>query len=318
MYKKTFILTPELLYNSPNLNKYIKNLLSIIDKDRSAYNYIQYLNKALEMINNIHKKKKLFGKLTGATEDRCIEAIAELSYMWLWKHLGWNFEFEPNIETKTPDFKVTTDENNCFIAEVTILRSNHPHRETIISYDDGKIIIKDKNTGEILEKPPSAPQPIEQYKKIIYEIDQKYKKYLPVIKNKLPFIICFYLPDTKSEFYINDFQIERALFGEQTMVINKNDIENSEYGLYPKKNKGQYGNDIYTGIFCFEEYSDVTAILFINNEYYNNKYSFGLKIYLNPFGVWHNASGNPFTKKGLLVNDVDAIHFEKRNIVDIY
>lgn len=321
MNKSNYILCPKLLSQGKSVNDYTKHLLIAMDEDSSVCNYVHHLYKSLRMIGAVKKQKEMCKRLVGEDEHRCIEAIAELTYLSLWKYCNWDFKFEPNIGSKTPDFKVFTDKTSCFIAEVTTIHSNHPHLETISSCVNGKIIFKDKNTGKILKKLPPATQTIEQHNKIIYEIDQKYKKYRPIIENKLPFVICFFLPNYKSEFYINDFQIKTALFGEHMIIINKNNIEKTEYEQYPSKQKGQYDNEIYTGIFCFERYSDLTAILFINIEgYYNDKYSICLKIYLNPYGIWHNVSCNPFTKKGLSVSYVDKsdyIQFGEPNIINI-
>jgi len=237
--------------------------------------------------------------------------------MSFWKYCGWSFEFESKVESKTPDFKVKIDNDNCFIAEVTTLGSNYPQLETITRIENGNIISIDKQTGKKLEKLPIAV-PIEQYKKIIYEVDQKYNRYQSIIKkHNVPFVMCFYIPDFKTKSYFSNSQIETALFGEQTIVIMKNKAEDLEYTLSPNKFKNEYGKDNYTGIFCFEEYSNITAILFIDNEFINNKNCFCVKIYLNPLGYWKNINYDPFTKKGLLVNYVDEngyIQLKKLNI----
>lgn len=318
MHQGKYFLNSEVLRN--DTNEYIKRLLYNMDCDSSAYNYIQYLNEILCMNKNI--KKKLFNQLIGSDDNQCIAAIAELTFISLWKYLGMSFEFEPDINNHKPDFKITIDDDCFFIAEVTMLRSNHPHFDTmIIKYgDDIKII--NQNTGEILDKLPPAAQPIEQHNKIIYEVDQKLTKYQHLISdNRLPFVICFYLPDFKDEFYISKFQIEKALFGEHTIIIKKNDPKYKEYYMRPYEFKGDYGIDYYTGIFCFEKYSNLTAVLFMNNEYINNKNCFCLRIYLNPLGYWNSGNDNPFTKKGLSVNYVDEqgnILIKEPNILSFY
>ncbi len=312
-----------------------RNLFSLMKKDGPVKEYAAYLN---EQISSLKPKmqKDAFGKIVGSSNSQFIECIAELTAMSLWKHFKWDYEKDSKINGKTPDFKVTIDSNNSFIAEVTILRSNHPHREILIKRErrnifdliksvfaknpiKQKLIIQNQITGEILKKLPPATQPIEQSNRVNVEINQKFHKYNGIIKTlDMPFIICFYQPKFKDYFYIDDFQINNALYGNK-----KINFSTGETFHYPEISRDSFGNPISEGIFCFKEYSNLTAIVFIIKQFSieKQKYIFLVSIYSNPLGKWGRIENNPLNQFGLKINSIDEndnIIFAEPNTIELY
>lgn len=328
-------LTHKLLKEYPQIGSELKKLLSLIRKSKPIKDYISFLNDQLKALKT-KQQKDTFAKITSSSNSQFIECIAELTILSLWRYLKLNFEKDFKINGKTPDFIVTIDENNSFIAEVTTLRSNHPHREIIIKRKKRNLlefvksifsikpikptlIIQDQSTDEILDKLPPSTQSIEQSHRINIEIKQKYNIYSTILKkpNK-PFVICFYQPDFNAQFFIDEFQIKNALYGTAKMNFNTGEVIHE-----PELKKDKFSNFIYEGLFCFSEYSHLSAVIFITKQFSveKQKYYFSISIYSNPLGEWAYLNNNPFSKLGFAVNSIDAnenILLVEPNHIELY
>lgn len=277
------------------MSKTARNWISRIPECKWLQDYFSELNKGLNCLKR-KQRKDIIRRLVSQRDGEYHEAIAELAYILLWNHLGWPFEKDLCINGKTPDFKVSLG-NTFFICDATIVRHNHPHEPKIIEARE------DLTT-------PLPPATIEQSHRFLMKIKEKFEKY-----GNFPLVIGFYQGKSEDEFYLDDFQLRNALFGEERInfgtweVYHQAKIINTEHG------------ELKVGVFTFDEYRPLSAVIVCTQESYpisderlqtpKPHYKFSFSIYPNPLGEWADKRMNPFPPEGLSVDGLIDIQLNK-------
>lgn len=297
---------PQLIDQFPDMSETARKLISLIPQCKWVENYFSYLNENLRCLKS-KQRDDIIRRLVSTEDEKYHEAIAELAYISLWKHLSWSFEKDPNIGGQTPDFKVS-GENFGFFCDVAVVRHNNPHEHVII----------EKKEDLATPLPPCTdPIPIEQSHRFLMKIEEKFRKYQQIcISCNTPLVIAFFLYDSADQFYLDDFQLARALYGEQTI----NFTTGEEYHQ-PKIMRTEHGES-KVGILTFDEYKPLSAIIVCKQEFYRTsnelqlnpepryplKCTFTFSVYPNPFGEWTDERKNPFPKEEFSVNGLVDIH----------
>lgn len=318
------LINPKLITHYPNMSDTARNWIARISECEWVEDYFNFLNRQLLSLKG-SQRNEILTRIVSPNDTQYHEAIAELIYVAFWNHLKWPFEKDPKINGKTPDFKVNFDKkcNQSFLSEVTVVRHKHPRSNIVFDVQsgsiksikiDGKII--DKNTQGL----PPETTPIEQAHRFLMKIKEKFDKYSEILHNNL-FIICFFIHNRMDDFYLDDFQINNALFGD--LVVN---FDNGERWHQPSIQTTQHNQEVERGIFPFEKYKLLTAVIICSQSFYSTsktklkvprphypqKAKFGFSIYANPLGKWANKEKNPFSLSGLPVNgviDIDKLKF---------
>lgn len=290
------LITSQLIAQFPNMSKTAHNWISCTPECKWAQDYFSYLNKQLSCLKR-KQQDRMIRKLVSPRDGEYYEAIAEIAYIALWNHLGWPFKKDPSIGGKTPDFKVTYDENSNFIFDVTVVRHNHPHKPIII------------------EKKSLCTDPIEQSHRFLMKIEERFRKYQQIcISCNTPLVIAFFLYASEDQFYLDDFQLERALYGEQTINVTTRETYHQ-----PKIMRTKHGES-KVGILTFDEYKPLSAIIVCSLEFcrasnklqqspkphYPLKAKLTFGIYHNPFGEWANKKKSPFPSKRSIKGLIDV------------
>ena len=246
----------------------------------------------------------------------------------MWDSVKWRFEKDPKINGKTPDFRVSYggDSKYSFLCDVTVVRHDHPHNDLVFDGKTGKMTMD----GKPIEKLPPATQPIDQSHRFLMRINEKLDKYRQIltIEDK-PFVICFFQYKFEDFFYMDNFQIMNALFGDLTVSFRT-----GEFWPQPSIDITQHDQKVKRGIFGFEEYSHIGAVIVCKQEFfptsdrmlekpkphYPQKAKFSFDIYVNPLGKW-TYDDNPFSFVGFPVNglmDVDTLKFCEPKTIEFY
>lgn len=319
------LISDKLISQYPNMNHPARNLISAISKSPSVVAYIAWLNGQLTYL--VPKQRiELLKRIVSQHANSYHEAIAELVFIALWRKLGWPFEKDPEIYGKKPDFKVFYEkgDNSFFISEITVIRHNHPYKEIEINGDFAEINNeKDKN------KFPTITQPITQSHRVLMRIGEKFEKYKNILKGN-PFVLCIYIPGHPDTFFISDFQIRNALFGEKTINFTTGECSHK-----CKSMETEHKQNVEIGVFGFEKYNELNSIIVCKELYPQVTYTNGdnkeisdfwkltpsFDIYANPLGLWANKQNNPFLAKDFPINGVtneDILKFYDPKIINFY
>ena len=123
-------------------------------------------------------------------------------------------------------------------------------------------------------------------------------------------MICLFVYGNDNLFYLDDSQVRKALFGDL-----KFNFGTDELWYEPGSEPTAHGSSD-KGIFGFDQYKVIAAILVCTEEFYQPrsggptepasvhswKVSFGFHIYCNPLSVWATEEKNPFSKAGLSID----------------
>ena len=154
------------------------------------------LNEALGRLT-IKEQNKIIGRLVSSKDETYYEAIAEIVYILLWQHLSWDFDKDPLINKKSPDFRVISDKTSCssFLCDVTVVRHNHPHETKVI-----------ETTKDFHTPLPLVTVPIEQLQRFLMKIREKFEKYKEIsISRNCPLVIAFFIQDFENAFFLIGF-----------------------------------------------------------------------------------------------------------------
>lgn len=305
-----------------------RNRISCIPECKWVEEYFAFLNKQIQSLSE-KQKRDIISRIVSSDDNQYHEAIAELVYIAFWNKLNWSFEKDPEINGKTPDFKVCFDKehNRSFLCDVTVVRHNHPHQDQRIDFDEKTGITTITVDGKVVDELPLITEPIDQAHRFLMRIKEKFENYRNIL-NDIPFVICFY--QFEDTFYLNDFQITNALFGDLKL-----DFKTGESWHQPSIQTTKHNQNVKRGIFGFEEYKPLMAIITCEQEFYQTsntiidkpkphypqkaKFSFG--IYANLLGEWANKDNNPFSLLGFPVNgliDVDKLQFCAPKEIEFY
>ena len=309
MKARNDIITPELIKQYPNMNRTLRNWILWIPECEWVRDYFRGLDEGLGLLE-VRELGEIINRLASEKEGEYHEAIAEIAYILLWKHLGWSFKKDPRINGKTPDFVVIPDGSKdlSFICDSTVVRHNHPHETTLIE------------TLEDLKKPlPLETAPIQQEGRFLMKIKEKFEKYKQIsIDTNAPLVIGCFLEKVEDSLFLDDFQVENALFGYETV-----NFTTGEFYHMPKIIDTEHGK-AKVGIFAFDEYKPQTAIIVCGQESYRTsheklqhpkphyplKAKLSFDIYINPLGVWADEKKNPFPAEGHSVDGLIDIQFK--------
>jgi len=315
------LITSRLIIKYPTMSSTARNWISCIPECKWVENYFNWLNEQILHIN-LKQREQLIKRLVDQDDNKFYEAIAELVYIAFWNYLKLSFRKDPKIKDYTPDFEVFLDRKLklSFLSDVTVVRHNHPHEKIVIN---GESI--DKNTVKL--KPVTAP--IQQSHRILMKIVEKFKKYYKILNN-YHFVICLYKIGFENVFYLDDFQIRSALFGDLKLSF-----KNGESWYEPSIQTTVHNQQVCKGIFGFEEYKPLTAVITCDHEFYATsntmlekpkphyprKARFSFSIYLNPLGEWSKGTDDPFSTSDIQVNrliDENKLSFCDPKVIDFY
>lgn len=294
-----YLIHPKLVRQYPSMNATARKLISGIPEGGWAKDYVHFLNTQLGRLTR-KQRKGMINRIASTTDAAYYEAVAELVYLAFWDHLRWPFEKDPMLGEQTPDFKVSFSKQqpNCFFCDVTVARHNHPEKP---------VVLKSETLNDIPELPP-AKQPIQQAHRLLMKIQEKFNKYKCTLKDQ-PFAICFFNYGHEDLFYLGDFQIRNALFGDLKL-----DFRSGRTWYEPSIQTTTHGkSDV--GVFGFDEYKSVAAVVVCREEFYQVsdtlpsesvsqqswKVKFGFSVYSNPLGAWAVKEDNPFSRAGFPV-----------------
>ena len=185
--------------------------------------------------------------------------------------------------------------------------------------------------GKPIDKLPPATNKINQSHRPLMRINEKLNKYRHILTvEDRPFVICFFQYGF-DRFYLDDFQIRNALFGDLTINFGT-----GEFWHQPSIGTTQHNPKVYRGIFEFKEYSHLAAVIVCKQEFYRTsnimlekpkphypqKAKFSFAIYANPLGKWARRDNNPFSLLGFPVNglggDENTLEFCAPKEVEFY
>ena len=322
------LISAKLTTQYPAMSATAKNWISGISECKWIEEYFCWLNNQLIHLRP-KQRKQIIERLVSEHDTKYHESIAEIVYIAFWNYVNWSFDKDPKINGKTPDFRVFYGEDNkySFLCDVTVVRHNQPHHDLVI---DGKRGIMTMD-GKPIDELPVATQPINQSHRFLMRIKEKLDKYRQIltIEDK-PFVICFFQYKFEDILYLDDFQIRNALFGDLTV-----NFRTGEFWHQPSIDITQHDQKVNRGIFGFEEYSHVAAVIVCKQEFhptsnimlerpkphYPQKAKFSFAIYSNPLGKWTHRDDNPFSLLGLPVNglkDVDTLEFCDQKEIEFY
>ena len=293
------LIHPKLIEQYPSMNHTARSLIVRIPEGGWAEGYVDFLNMQLRRLAR-KQRKEITNRIVGPTDAKYYEAVAELVYIALWDHLKWSFEKDPTVGTRTPDFKVSYGrEANYFFCDVTVVRHDHPVK---------RVVLNSKSLKEIQKLPP-VTQPIQQAHRFLMKIQEKLNKYRTRLGHD-NLVICFFAYGHENLFYLDDFQIENALFGDRKL-----DFRTGQSWYEPSTQATAHGtSDV--GIFGFEEYKVVAAVVICSEEFCQTpttvpkdpargcswKVRFGFRVYCNPLGGWATREKDPFSTAGFSVS----------------
>jgi hypothetical protein len=294
------LIHPKLIEQYPSMNATARNLISGIPEGGWAKDYVDFLNTQLARLPR-KQRKGMINRIASTSDAAYYEAVAELVYIALWDHLRWPFEKDPTLGEQKPDFKVSLSKQqpNCFFCDVTVVRHNHPEK---------LVVLNSETLNDIPELPP-AKQPIQQAHRLLMKIQEKFNKYRRTL-NDHPFVICFFKYGHEDVIYLGDFQVRNALFGDLKL-----DFRTGGTWYEPNIQTTAHGkSDV--GVFAFDEYESVVAVVVCREEFYQVsdslpsgsvsqrpwKVKFGFSVYSNPLGAWAVKEDNPFSRAGFPVN----------------
>jgi len=307
------------------MNNTAHKWISGINKHPSHKKYIDWLNNEISFLD-AKDRADIVSRIASQSDSSYHGAISELVYAAFWKHLKWNYTKEYILMEKTPDYKVTFDASNnqSFIGEVSVVTHNHPHQKSEF-LESGQILVDGKPADEL----PTITNPIDQAHRFAMKLGQKYKKYKDIIDNK-PFVICLYIHGFENNFYLSDFHINKALYGNLNFSFS-----DGETFYQPTVFKGQHNQNEYNGIFAFEDFAKLSAVIICREEWYpiethniegtnqldEFKSSYSFSISVNPFGCWPTITHNPFQNARLSVSgliDDKNIKFNEPTSIEFY
>ncbi len=280
--------------------------ISGIDKHPSHKNYIDWLNNEISFLD-AKDRADIVSRITSQSDNSYHGAISELVYAAFWRHLKWNYMKDYILEKKTPDYKVTFDvtHDQSFISEISVVTHNHPHQKTEF-LESGQILVDEKPADEL----PTITKPIDQAHRFAMKLGQKYDKYKDIL-DSVPFVICLYIHGFDNNFYLGNFQINKALYGNLNFSFS-----DGQTSYQPTVLKGQHDQNEHNGIFAIEEFTNLSAVIICREEWYPIKthdieesnqlaefkacYSFNISV--NPFGCWPTITDNPFHNASLPVS----------------
>ena len=311
-------LGPHLLDEYPSMSTTARNWMSAAPKEQWVKDYFDFLNRQLCSLE-LRQRQEMVRRIVASSDNKFHEAIAELVYVALWNHLKWPFNKDYQIAGQKPDFRVSFrgPQASFFYSDVTVVRHNHPQRPHKVELDGrGKIA-----------KLPVVTEPIQQAHRFIMKIKDKFKRYSSKI-GEIPFLVCFFQSGFEDCFYLDDFQIQSALFGDLKL-----DFDTGELRYEPSIQNTAHDTRTH-GVFGFEEYKSLTAVIACKEEFYASrgigcrderqgyhKPRFGFTVYSNPLGVWAASGINPFCTEGFPPNglsDGDTVRFCGAKMVEFW
>jgi hypothetical protein len=318
-------ITPELIDQYPDMNSAARNNISAIRKSPWVRDYFCWLNKVLACLKRV-EREKMVSRMIAKGEGSYHEVVAEIVFLDLWNWLRWRFTKDPTKSNKTPDFEVHygAHHKSSFVCEVSVIRHDHPHAFTMI---DEKGVIR--VNGEIVKELPVITDPIDQVHRIIMKIDQKQKKYSAVLENT-PIVVGLFQYGFENQFYMDEFQFKNALYGDLKCNFVSNEISHQ-----PSVHTSESNQEIKRGLFGFEEYSHIAAVIVCCEDFYKfnipqTKYStsqewwklrYGFTIYSNPQSAWAQQKLNPFAKGNIPVSGIlkgDRLLFSEPYEIEFY
>jgi len=302
------MINPNLISKYPNMSATARRWISNISECTWIKDYFSFLNKQLAYLKG-KQRKDIITRIGSPDDKQYYEAIAELVYIAFWKYMKWSFEKDPNINEKKPDFKVTfgREGQDTFLCEVAVVRHNHPRYDVVMDGKTGAMTMK----GKPINKLPVVPVPLEQAHRFLMKLEEKLDNYRQILTTQqMPFVVCFFRYG-ENILYLDDHQIRNALFGDP--IFN---FSTGELWHQPNIQSTRYGQKVHRGIFGFEEYKHLTAVIDCAQEcyqttnimlkepkpHYPQKAKFRFAIYVNPLGRWSHRDNNPFSLAGIPVN----------------
>ncbi len=286
------LLSSNLVAQYPNMSKTARNWISAIDKLAWVKDYFDFLNSKLVLLPE-GRQEDLFNRIVSPDDDAFWGTNGELIYCGFWDYLKWPFEKDPSLNGKNPDFKVCFDKEmeKVFLSDVTLVTHNYPHidKEIDFNQETGSLIIKEG--GKEVEKLSPVKDPIEQAQRFLMKIAEKFEKYENLITQiKTPFIVCFIIIGFDDNFFLDDFQIQKALFGDLTYGWTSKKL-----WYQPSMKTTKHGNEVVQGIFTTDEFKSLSAVIICRLEFVNNKAEFKFSVCVNPLGEWGSRRINPFS-----------------------
>ncbi len=292
------LITPQLIKQYPNMSKTARAWISLIPRYKCVNDYFSGLNEGLSLLK-IKERNNIINRLVSEDDEMFFGAVAEIAYILFWNNLGWEFVKDPDIEDKVPDFKVIYCKKTClhFLCDVTVVRHNHPHQAKVIK------------TLEDLATPLPIPEhPIEQSHRFLMKLNEKWKKYKDVsLSSNAPLVIAFFLEKFEDRFYLDEWQVTKALFGDETVNFSTNEVVHM-----PRIARTAHGES-RVGVFAFDdgEHGSLAAVIVCEQELtLTSKAKFTFNIYLNPFGELADGRKNPFPADGGSLDGVVGIQFK--------
>jgi hypothetical protein len=293
------LIHPKLIEQYPSMNATARNLISGIPEGGWAKDYVHFLNTQLGRLTR-KQRKGMISRIASTTDAAYYEAVAELVYMAFWDHLRWPSEKDPTLGEQTPDFKVSYGrEATHFFCDVTVVRHDRPPR---------RIVLNSEGLNNI-PKLPLVKEPLQQAHRFLMKIQEKFNKYESALGDD-PLVICLFVYGHENLFYLDDFQVRNALFGDLKLNLGTDELwyePGSELTAHGSSDKG---------IFGFDQYKIISAVLVCTEEFYQTrsggprepmrvnswKVRFGFHIHCNPLGGWATEEKNPFSKAGFSVD----------------
>jgi len=240
------LISYELIQKHPQINQITKNLIFDAETSEWIKDYLNWINGILRTLPP-KQQTEIINRISAPDGNKFKEAIAELMFLAIRQKANWKWEKDPVINGKTPDYFVSPEKcKYSFIAEVTVVRHNHPDPNNYV--ENGELY----SNGVLVDKWPIVTDPIEQEKRIVNAVLGKYNKYREICK-KYPFFVCLYIYDFKNNFYLTDYSIQKALYYKP----DSNDITN--------------GNAKYFGILELEEYSSLDGVIVCREEFIDHE-----------------------------------------------
>lgn len=239
----------------------------------------------------------LLGRLKSQEKNKKRSALGEIVFAGFFKRFNLNFLKDPEINGKTPDYKVYWNDKkdqSHFIFETTLLNPNdfdrNRHR---LPMNPLPLRPNDEVIEEDIE--------INSTHRILMEVVQKYTKYKDYcLQNNVPIIIGLFPDFDLGEFYFDEFQIRNSLFGEATFNFIQQELE-----LIAQEKPTAHGTG-KIGIFSIKDFEHLASVIVCyqgnpNSDPISPQISAMNSICHNPFDfdIWINPSSslgrsNPF------------------------
>jgi hypothetical protein len=297
--ESNYLIHPKLIQQYSSINPTARNLIAQIPEGGWAKDYVDFLNKQLRRLKR-KQRKEIIKRIAGSTDAQYYEAVAELVYIGFWDHLKWSFEKDPTVGVLTPDFKVFYGrEDSFFFCDVTVARHDRPPKRIVLNSE----IIND------IPKLPIVTQPLQQAHRFLMKIQDKVNKYRTAL-GQHPLVICFFVYGHENQFYLDDFQIRNALFGDLKLNFSTGETwyePISKHTAHGRSDEGIFGFDKYKivagVVVCTEEFCQIPSTLPNKpRPQHAWKVKFSFRVYCNPLGLWADKEKDPFSIAGFSVS----------------